>query len=325
MPKNIKVYRSPLISPLDGIDAGRLAIDRGSIPHAVVNSSKRLLNKYLGYIEFVENLSPKTIDNRKFMLGPFLKRIGHSEVTDITLYEIDDYCIVRRGEIKASSLNSERQAIRGFFSYCQTYLLLELQFDYRSIRRTKEHPPKILPITRTDVARVVLQTKHRQDQLIITTMFETGMRIGELINLCIEDIRDTQIQIRGKGSKDRLVIMPGQLATAIREYCMERKQAAGRVFRPLQSHYTYSSEMYTSAYAIRDRIQREFMRCGIKMHPHQLRHSFAVNWLQNSGDIRTLQLLLGHESLETTQRYLGISDNYMNEVYQKTIPKSIIS
>lgn len=322
---NIRVYSSHPITTLDGRDRERLAIDAPSITPNTRNNSSATLRKYLGYLKYAENKSEKTIDNRRYILEPFIKRIDKQNVQDIRLTDVDEFLMQRGQEIKPSSLNAEKQAIRSFFSYCQAHLLLEMSFDFRVIRRQKERPPRVVPLTEERVAEVVSDCRNYQLQLIITTLFETGMRIGELLNLCWEDINGTQIQVRGKGSKDRVVFLPYDLAVALNQYSRKQGIYRGHVFRPEQVHVNHPSDRYVSAYAVRDRIEREFKRHGVKMHPHQLRHSFAVRWIQKGGDIRTLQVILGHDSLETTQRYLGFSNNYMNEVYQRTIPGSIIS
>lgn len=284
-----------------------------------------LLDKYLHYIQYVEDLSPTTVDNRRYILRPFFLKIGKIDVTSISLQEIDDYCINRRQKIKASSVGLERQTFRSFFGYCQANLLLEIQFDFRQLKRKKEKPPRINPINPEDIAAVVNGCKESQDKLIIAVMYETGMRIGEILDFSVEAISGTQIRVRGKGSKDRTVFMPIQLAWTLQKYIAKKGIVSGKIFRPLQAHKNTPSDRYVSAYSVRDRIEREFKRCGIKMHPHQLRHSFAVNWVQSGGDIRTLQLLLGHDSLETTQRYLGFGDDYIAKAYQNTVPNSIIS
>lgn len=308
-------------------EAGEVSFVQNSVNHFVDKSTDPfyLLSQYLTYISKIENLSETTVKNRNYILRPFLVRLNKTDVTSITIYELDEYCIERSVEIKPSSLNMERQTLRSFFAYCQAYRMLEMAFDFRQIKRTKERPPRVVSFTREQVASVVNSTKHYQDQLIITLMYETGIRIGELINLSVEDIRSNQIQIRGKGSKDRMVFMPDDLARQIRDYTLQSRISTGRVFRPLQKHNNHASDRYTSAYAVRDRIKREFARLGYRMHPHQLRHSFALNWLQSGGDIRSLQKMLGHDSLETTQRYLDLTDDYMAKIYKKTIPTSILN
>lgn len=325
MSRNIKVYSSHLITTLDGRDSKRLAIDASSIRHNSQNISSLLLSKYLGYLKYAESKSPKTIDNRKHILEPFLRRLDKTYIDEITITDIDDYLTLRGQEIKPSSLNAEKQALRSFFSYVQSHLLIEMQFDFRIIRRQKEIPPRIVPLTSLQVGTVVSSVKSLQLRLIITILFETGLRIGELLSLKWEDINGTQMQIRGKGSKDRMAFLPVELAKALRDYGVEQGIYTGYVFRPEQKHISHPTDHYVSAYAVRDRIEGAFKKNGIKMHPHQLRHSFAVRWVQKGGDIRTLQVILGHDSLETTQRYLGFSNNYMNKVYQRTMPGSIIN
>ena len=289
-----------------------------------VTPALAILEKYLGYLQHAENKSPKTVENRRHILGPFLKRLGKESVQDISIHDVDRYWMERGQEVKPSSLNSEKQAVRSLFAYCQAHLLMETQFDFRIIRRQKERPPRVIPLPPELVADVVASTQNEQLKLIITVLFETGMRIGELLNLTVQDIHGTQIQVRGKGSKDRVVFMPQGLARALRNFCIAHDIYSGHVFRPVQKHANHPTDRYVSAYAVRDRIQREFARFGVKMHPHQLRHSYAVNWVQKGGDIRTLQLILGHDSLETTQRYLGFGNKYIDEVVQRIMPQSIM-
>jgi len=294
------------------------------VPPQTSTSPTSLLADYYQHLELIENLSPKTIDNRRYSLDPLFVALQVESVQEVSLLSIDSYCAKRRATVKASSINSERQAYRSFFSYCQVYRLIELQFDYRSIKRSKEHPPRIEPLTKKQIATVVSKCENAQDRLMIALLFESGMRIGELLTLRLEHIHGAQIQVRGKGAKDRIVCIPEDLSRAIYDYCTYRGYTQGHVFRPLQAHSNHASDRYTSDYGVRDRIKREFAKHGIKMHPHLLRHSFAFNWLDNGGDLRSLQLLMGHSSIEITQRYLGLSDDYLCKVYKNVSPKSIL-
>lgn len=289
-------------------------------PTTVSSDVFKLASEYLYYANFVLNLSPKTIDNRKYILIPFLKRLNVEDVQSITLEQIDAYTARRRLESKDSSVNAERQVMRGFFEYCQTYKLIELQFDYRMIKRSKDRPNRIQPLTREQVTNVVRNTCNPQDKLLIALMYETGIRIGEAINLHADDLTGNTLRVRGKGAKDRIVIMPPDLAEITTKYI----QCSGYIFKPLQKHKNHCNEKYVSTYAVRDRIERAFKKQGIKCNPHLLRHSFAFNWLDKGGDLRTLQILLGHDSIETTQRYLGLSDDYIRKTYERVNSQSIM-
>jgi len=309
----LQSHTSIITAPFDTGSSGR------------IYDTETVLRKYLGYIQHAENKSLKTVDNQRYILGPFLKRLNKPNVADIRLEDVDAFWVERGMEVKPSSLNAEKQVVRSFFAYCQAHLLIEMQFDFRIIRRQKQRPPRVIPLTEEQVSQVVSGAQNHQLQIIITVMFETGLRIGELINLCWEDICGTQVRVRGKGSKDRLVFLPTDLAKVLRNFGKSKGVFAGHVFRPEQAHRNHPSDRYLSAYAIRDRVEREFKKYGIEMHPHQLRHSFAVRWVQKGGDLRTLQLILGHDSLETTQRYLGFGNNYLNEVFNNVLPTSIMA
>lgn len=288
-----------------------------------VRSSVTLIGQYLDYLSGAGKVADKTKTARKSMLQAFLGALAYPEVDAITLLEVDDYLYALSQRVKGSTVNQHKQALRLFFEFCQARRDIRLQFDYTMIRRTRERAPQVITFTRDQITAVVLGCVLEMDALMIATLYETGMRIGELANLKVEDIRDTEIQIRGKGEKDRLVMMPPDLARAIRRHITGRGIFRGHVFQPLQQHVNHPNDRYGTM-RMRQRIQREFKRSGIDMHPHQLRHSFAYNWLMADGNLRTLQKLLGHDSLETTQRYLCLTDNHLRDDYNVRVPRSVM-
>lgn len=283
-----------------------------------------LVDRYLEYIAKIENLSPKTVLNRRHILVPFF-RFLNVDVSEMTLQDVDRYFMHRATEVKQSSIGAERQALRSFFRYCQEYLEMDMQFRWEVVRRKKMKPGKVQTFNREQVGEVIGLCDELQDKLIIALLFETGIRIGELLSLLVTDIDGAQIRVRGKGEEDRVVFMPERLAEALDCYLRGKGHLSGHVFRPLQKHVNHSNDRYVSAYAVRDRIQRAFLRCGHKMHPHQLRHSFAVNWVEKGGDIRTLQLILGHASIETTQWYLRLSDRQTESIYRRVVTESVLN
>lgn len=288
-------------------------------------SAVRLIFKYLQYIEKVEGKAPKTVDNRRYILIPFFRWLQQDDILKLTIPQVDEYLILRSEKCKPSAINTERKVLKSFFAYCQEYTELPMQFNYQVIKTYKDKPPRIRTFSHSEIARVVQAASNIQDKLIISLMFETGIRIGELIALNIEDIYGNQIRIRGKGSVDRMVVMSGHLSAAIRDYMVRRRITAGKVFRPLMSSPYHPDDRYVSTYGVRDRIKAVFKKCGYIMHPHQLRHSFAVNWLMAGGDLRTLQILLGHAGIETTQRYLQLTDKQTEEIYNRVLPKSVLA
>lgn len=290
-----------------------------------LTSLHMLVQQYLDYVEKVERLSRSSVLNRKYILGPFARDLDIADVRDITPFDIDGYLMTHCAKDKPSSLMTRRRIIRLFFQYCQEYREIKLRFDYAAIRLRKVQSARVKPLSHDLVSLVISDCKEEQDALIIALMFETGMRIGEIIRLQVEDMAGPQISIRGKGEKDRIVCMTAYLARSLRNYLSDKGRFSGHVFRPLQKQVNHPDAHYVSAYAVRDRIEREFMNHGISMHPHQLRHSFAVYFIHNGGDIRTLQLLLGHENLETTERYLNFSNPQITDTYSRVVTKSVLA
>lgn len=289
----------------------------------MVSTSSATVYRYLRYLKS-DNKAPTTIDNRRDVLIPFFRRVDKAP-EDVTWEDIERFLFERGMEVEPSTLQLEKQALRGFFAYCYEQLEMNLQFRWDTIKRKKVKPPKIVTFEPEKISEVISRCREEQDRLIICLMFESGIRIGEVVNLQISDIEGTQIRVRGKGENDRVVFITHDLARAIRSYVLDRGCFTGHVFRPLQKHKNHPNDRYVSAYGVRDRIQAAFKRCGITMHPHQLRHSFAKNWLMQGGDLRTLQILLGHADLTTTQRYLGLTDKETENIYHRVQTKSVLA
>jgi site-specific recombinase XerD len=285
-----------------------------------------LKRSYLAYIEKVEGLAVATVKNRRYILRDFMRHLQGQHITCISSVDIEviDNYILSRSDLKQSSLGLVKQAIKHFLWYCQYRQKINLGFDYTLIRRQKVASPRVQTYTPEQIANVLKLCGNHQDKLMIATLFETGMRIGELVKLSIEDIRGTEIRIRGKGSKDRVAYVTNELASALRTHAVKTRVYYGAIFR----HQMKFSDRIDDSYAtctVRDRIQRQFAKSGIsQMHPHELRHSFAIEWLTKGGDVRTLQKILGHSSLEITMRYLQTTDNFTQQAYEKTITKSVL-
>lgn len=279
----------------------------------------QLTDQYLSHIAL--SAAATTVSNRRYMLTPLFRGMVIKDVTQITYYDLDiamaQWC---RGK-KPSSVDTLKGCLRSFFQYCQEAREINMLFPWDAIKRKKQRPARVQTFTAQEVQAVIAKTQRRQDRLMIALLFQTGMRIGELIALRLEHIHGEQIQLHGKGQVNRVVYMSPELAQDIRLYCAQRMFTVGHVFRPLQAHKSHPSTRYISAYAVRDRIEAAFKRCGYDMHPHQLRHSFAVHWLRSGGDLRTLQIILGHDNIETTQAYLHLTDDMTHEIYSRVMGK----
>jgi site-specific recombinase XerD len=149
-------------------------------------------------------------------------------------------------------------------------------------------------------------------RVLLMTLYATGMRRAELANMRVSDIDSKRmvIRVRGKGLKDREVMLSKVLYEALREHWKQHKPKEWLF--PGGKHHT-SSNPITSKVAWQA-CQQAAKRCGLekKVHPHVLRHCFATHLLDADTDLRTIQLLLGHSSLEQTARYLHVSKRHLS-------------
>jgi integrase/recombinase XerD len=149
----------------------------------------KLFKQNLEYLEKSLNYSKKTINNRKYMLGHYIRSLDETDVRDITIYSIDDYFAQRSPNLKPNSLNTQRRLVRSYYLYVSKYRNIPLQFDPTMIRESQVGMSKIRCFTREEVKTIIRHAKNHQDKLIIATLFETGMRLSEVVHLTVEDVR----------------------------------------------------------------------------------------------------------------------------------------
>lgn len=161
-----------------------------------------------------------------------------------------------------------------------------------------------------------------RDRAILETIYSAGLRISELISLNVEDLDEFSeaVRIRGKGKKERLAPIGSHALRAIENYRAQRKAAFGPATQgPL---FVNKSGKRLSARSIRRKLDKYLLQAGIPLHisPHTLRHSFATHMLNAGADLRSVQEMLGHESLSTTQIYTHLTTRKLKEVYDKAHP-----
>jgi integrase/recombinase XerC len=167
------------------------------------------------------------------------------------------------------------------------------------------------------------KTKHSEarDTAVLELLYSTGMRCSEIVGLVLDDVDrvNRSIRILGKGRKERWVPFGTPADLAITRYLSDRGKVLGRdpLFPGLRGKHL-------SDRTVRRIVARGLVRASIrtKASPHTLRHSFATHLLQRGGDLRSIQELLGHSSLSTTQRYTHVNPKYLLDIYRQTHPKA---
>ncbi len=190
--------------------------------------------------------------------------------------------------------------------------------------------PKKLPktLTKEEVSalfQVIDQTKPLgvRNSILLRLLFETGLRVSELINISVQDLDFAQLQIKitGKGNKERLIFLSEELAADIKTYLAYTRpvlQNKGNIIETKHVFINYKGGELT-ARGVRKILNTLVDKAGetFNVHPHLLRHTFATIMLENGADIRTVQELLGHKNVKTTEIYTAVSDKLVFEQFQK--------
>lgn len=291
------------------------------------------IEKYFWYADSVRNFSPSTLKSRRVYLTYFkywMMATGVSQVEDITNILIDEYHAEfklkknRHGcENSIGTVNESIKIVSVFLKWCANYHDIKLTAKVSEIRPLKAHDIRKRQLTFSEIYDVVHSCENRQDRLMIALCFEAGLRIDELRNVQYEDFRGTTLDVIGKGSKHRITYISFELKEEIDSWMLFNNWTGGFIFRPIR--LGVPGGRYENIDTVRGRITAVFGAFGIKMNPHMLRHAFALNLLENGCSIRAIQKLLGHSNIETTMKYLQVTDKFLEKNYRDHFGGSVFN
>jgi len=233
-----------------------------------------------------------------------------------------------RQKMKKVTMARKLSAIRSFFEY----LLREGRVASNPAEavqapKAEKHIPVFLSV---DEMANVLNAEAApddeaalRDRAIVELFYSSGIRLSELANLDVADLDAAQalVKVKGKGSKERLVPVGAPALSAVGQYLALRGAAEGGEAGPL---FTGRDGRRLNPRSIARIVERRVKASGIgrKISPHKLRHSFATHLMDAGADLRSIQEMLGHESLSTTQKYTQVSISRLMEIYDKAHPKA---
>lgn len=287
---------------------------------------------FLKFMEVERRSSPRTLENYDHALSEFRERHkGFSKWEDLTADDFRLYLFgMMKRELGRATIRLHFAALRSFFKWLtrrqgwKTNPLLEVQLP----KQEKKLPVVLtvtqisdmlnLPLTLPKSSRDAVWAPER-DAAILEMFYSTGMRLAELASLNVEDVdsySDT-VRVIGKGRKERLLPVGTPAMLAVQRY----RQKAGVQGGPL---FLSKLRKRITSQALADVVDKYWKASGMPVHvtPHKLRHSFATHLLDNGADLRSVQELLGHASLSTTQIYTHVSTQRMKEVYQAAHPRA---
>lgn len=234
--------------------------------------------------------------------------------------------MMRTGNYAKSTIARKLAAVRSFYKFLVRGGVLSAS-PISAVRtpRQDRRLPKCLDV---EQVQSLLEAPDQQtflgsrDRAMIETLYSAGLRVSELVGINIEDMDEYSevVRIRGKGKKERLGSLGAKAVEAISHYLTKRAAALGRARKgPL---FVNKSGGRLSARSVRRKLDKYLKVAGIdaRYSPHSLRHSFATHMLNAGADLRSIQEMLGHESLSTTQIYTHLTTRRLKEVYDRAHP-----
>ncbi len=306
--------------------------------------------RFLEHAEIGKNQSMKTIENYRHYLQRFIQWIGENTLPkNITIEKIQNYRLFlnRLEDEKGKQLLSTKTqnyhiiALRAFLKYLIKNDIETLAPEKIDLSKIPERSVEYL--SREELERlfeavdggvgavtskdgVMRKVRAARDRAILETLYSTGLRVSELValNRAQVDLQRREFMVRGKGRKPRIVFLSERAVEAIRDYMKLRDDN----FEPLFLNYRHSKKgeditlgekRRLSTVMVEYLVRNYARKAGIikKVTPHVLRHSFATELLVNGADIRSVQEMLGHSSITTTQIYTHLTNKRLREVHEK--------
>ena len=296
-----------------------------------MNNNVFILNdikEYIVFISQVKNLSENTSkayerDLKKLHL--FLSDLNISEYSQISA----ETCSAWVGSLYSQNNNPKSiqrhlSSAKGFFRFLKKNNLIESSpFELISAPKSSSVLPEVL--SPEDVEQLLnfkpTNMIEIRDMAIVELMYSSGLRVSETANINISDFEEnkTFLRVLGKGSKTRLVPMGRFAINAINNWLIERE----KILNNTDALFLNSKGTRLTVRSIQLRLKKMAVKQGLPpIHPHMLRHSFATHMLESSGDLRTIQELLGHSSLSTTQIYTKLDYQHLAKIYDQAHPRA---
>ena len=288
----------------------------------------RLIYDYLDFLENIKGLSKNTTSSYQRDLNKLSKFLQASDINGFNGLS-EEICSawiadLFQHNVSARSIQRHISSAKGFFNYLKKIgLVTDSPFDLISSPKSPSHLPSVL--SPEEVSQLLnfkpKSAQEKRDLAIIELIYSSGLRVSEAVNVNLNDFEDNKnfLRVLGKGSKTRLVPVGRYAQNAINEWVVEREKLStndNALFVNLRGNRI-------STRSVQERIKNIAIMQGLPpVNPHMLRHSFATHLLESSGDLRSIQELLGHSSLSTTQIYTRLDYQHLIKVYEKSHPRA---
>jgi len=292
------------------------------------------LDKFITYLIAEKNASPYTIKNYRHEIGQFLdflKEQGIDSWDGVDRYVLRRYLawLQAEGYVKASIT----RRISELRSFCR-YLVREGILDTNPIRaisapRVPKRLPDYLELPEVEAllsAPDATVPQGQRDRAIMEVLYASGLRVSELVSLNLSnvDLRHGQIRVWGKGAKERLALLGEPACRALMRYVQDGRPALIGENKATSALFLNRLGSRLSTRSVSNILDKYAKLAGLerRVTPHIMRHTFATHLLDGGADLRTVQELLGHADLSSTQIYTHVSQSRVREVYRKAHPRA---
>ncbi|KKT77673.1 MAG: Tyrosine recombinase xerD [Parcubacteria group bacterium GW2011_GWF2_44_8] len=294
-----------------------------------------LKRQFLEYLEIERGRSVKTVENYDRYINRFFEFSKAKTPSDVTEEQVREFRLFlnrqagtkvggRVEPMKRRTQNYYLIALRAFLKYMRKRGVSSLSPERIELAKVPERSLDLISASELERllnAPPVSTIEGKRDRAILELLFSTGLRISELCSLSIDsvDLSRDEFSVRGKGDKVRVVFLSEDARTAIKNYLAGRKDMEDALFIRYGRKAHIGEDARITPRTVQRLLKLYATKAGItrKVTPHVIRHSFATDLLSNGADLRSVQALLGHAHIGTTQIYTHVTDAHLREVHKK--------
>ena len=288
---------------------------------------KASIDQFLQYLKVERAYSQHTLDAYQNDLQQWQSFLNHQNVQQLSqmgAFIIQNYLTALGAQhYEVSSINRKGAVLKSWLRYLfrekiiERDLMLDIQFPQKSQTLPKAvAQAELTEMFSTLANEATASFKNLRNQIILELLYGCGVRVSELVNLKISDLffEENLIRVTGKGSKTRMVPMGSKLEEVLKNYLKQQPMGEFLLSRangkPLTRQGVYAMVLVLGR------------KRKLKLHPHLFRHSFATHLIENGADVRTVQEMLGHANISTTQIYTQVSRTHLKSQYLKAHPRA---
>lgn len=302
-------------------------------------SLKQLKTQFLEYTEIEKGRALKTVENYDHYLTRFLEFIKTDNPAQINDAIVREFRLwlnrqsTGNNRATGATLSKKTQnyyliAIRAFLKYLAREDIKSMAPERIELAKVGERSLDL--ITHTELGRLLkspsgTEIKDLRDKAILELLFSTGLRVSELCSLTSDiDLSSPELSIRGKGGKVRVVFLSDDAKSAVAAYLKARKDMSDALFVQVGNEINKKEISALTKRSIERIVKTHAIKAGIskKVTPHVMRHMFATDLLSNGADLRSVQAMLGHANINTTQIYTHVTDKHLRDIHKRFHNKS---